>query len=89
MAVARLRRVGGSTMVAIPPAMFEEAHLSPEGWVHLSVENGRIVMQPARKKYTLAALLAQCEPDAPLSREERDWLDASSVGMERTGEEPA
>jgi antitoxin ChpS len=69
--------------------MLEEAHLSPEGSVYLSVENGRIVMKPARKKYTLAELLAQGELDAPLSREERDWLDAPSVGIERTGEESA
>ena len=57
--------------------------------MYLSVEDGRIVMKPARKKYTLAELMAQCEPNAPLSQEERDWLDAPSVGMERAGEEPA
>ena len=44
MAVARLRKVGGSTMVAIPPAMLEEAHLGPEGPVELSVEDGRILV---------------------------------------------
>ncbi|MGO4574115.1 AbrB/MazE/SpoVT family DNA-binding domain-containing protein [Microvirga sp. 2TAF3] len=91
MAVARLRKVGGSTMVAIPPALLEEAHLSPEGSVDLSVEDGRIVMMPARKKYTLAELLDQCDPAASLSQDEREWLDAPSAGMERDHwpEEPA
>jgi antitoxin ChpS len=91
MAVARLRKVGGSTMVAIPPAMLEEAHLGPEGPVELYVEDGRIIMKRARKKYTLTGLLAQSDPEAPLSQEERAWLDAPAVGLEQDAlpEEPA
>jgi len=91
MAVARLRKVGGSTMVAIPPVMLEEAHLGPEGPVELSVEDGRIVMKPARKKYMLAELLAQSDAETPLSQEERDWLDMPPVGLEQDAspEEPA
>ena len=31
-------------------------------------------------KYSLADLLSQCDPNAPLSDEDRAWLDAPSVG---------
>ena len=38
----------------------------------------------ARKggKYTLAELVAQCEPGAPISVEDREWLDSPASGRE-------
>jgi antitoxin component of MazEF toxin-antitoxin module len=33
-------------------------------------------------RYTLGELVAQCDPDAPLSAENRAWLDAPAVGRE-------
>lgn len=35
-----------------------------------------------RKRYTLAELLAQCEPNTPLTAEDRAWLDMAPVGRE-------
>jgi antitoxin ChpS len=87
MAITRLRKVGGSTVVAIPPALLDELHLAPESSVDLTVENGRLVVQPARAsrtRYTLAELLAKCDPDAPLSDEERAWAEAPSMGEEQS-----
>jgi uncharacterized coiled-coil protein SlyX len=38
---------------------------------------------PAEKPhYTLAALVAQCESDAPLTDEDRAWVDDLSIGRE-------
>ena len=46
----------------------------------------RIVVQPrvppARKRYTLDELLAQCDFSRRLSKEEREWLDAPRVDRE-------
>jgi antitoxin ChpS len=51
--------------------------------VGLSVEDGCLIVQPALKpRYTLDELLAQCEPGAAISPEDRDWLDAPPVGQE-------
>lgn len=33
-----------------------------------------------RRRYTLAELIAQCNPDAPMTPEEREWVDAPAVG---------
>jgi addiction module RelB/DinJ family antitoxin len=33
-------------------------------------------------RYTLDELLAQCDPKAPISKEEREWLDTPRVGRE-------
>jgi antitoxin ChpS len=51
--------------------------------VEVSVEEGRIVVEPRRRpRYTLAELLSRCDPDAPLSDKDREWLEAPSTGAE-------
>lgn len=35
-----------------------------------------------RPRYTLQELLAQCDPNAPRTAEEQEWLDAPPVGCE-------
>jgi antitoxin ChpS len=37
---------------------------------------------PGKPRYTLDELLAQCQPDAVMSQEDRDWLDVSPSGRE-------
>lgn len=83
MHTTTLRRVGGSIMLAVPPALLEILHLRPGAKVGLAVHSGRLVVEPQqRPRYTLDELLAQCDPRAPRSKEEREWLDAGHVGGE-------
>jgi antitoxin ChpS len=82
MATAKLRKVGGSTMVAIPPGMLDTLNLSASNSVDLSLESGALVVRPARKRYTLDSLLAECKPVRRRSGEEQAWLDAPRVGRE-------
>lgn len=80
---AVLRKVGGSVMVAIPPALLDVANLAAGSEVAVSVEGGKLVIAPRQKpKYTLQELLAQCEGSAPLSKEDREWLSSPPVGVE-------
>ena len=49
----------------------------------LAVQSGRLVVEPQqRPRYTLDELLAQCNPQARRSKEERKWLDGKPVGGE-------
>ena len=83
MHTTKLRKVGGSVMLAIPPALLDILHLQPGAKVGLAVENGRLVVEPRqRRRYTLDELLAQCDPKAPRTKEEREWLDSKTVGGE-------
>ncbi|MGO4439360.1 AbrB/MazE/SpoVT family DNA-binding domain-containing protein [Rhizobium sp. RAF56] len=83
MAVSTLRTVGGSVMMTIPKPVLETLGLSANTKLDVSVEDGRLIAVPrARPKYTLEELLAQCDPDAPLSDEDREWLDSPPVGRE-------
>jgi len=38
--------------------------------------------RPRKGRYSLAELMAQCDSNAPLSAEDRAWLDAPAVGRE-------
>ncbi len=82
MHTTSLRKVGGSVMMIVPPAFLDQLHLQAGAMVGVIVENGRLVVEPKRPKYTLDELLAQCDLDAPLSEAEREWIDAPDFGSE-------
>ena len=83
MHTTNLRKVGGSVMLAVPPAVLEMLHLQAGATVGLMVDGGRLIVQPqARRRYTLDELLAQCDPNGDPAQEDREWLDARPAGRE-------
>jgi antitoxin ChpS len=83
MHTSSLRKVGGSVMLTIPPALLEILHLQTGGAVNLAIESGRLVIEPAeRKRYSLKELLAQCDASAPLSLEDKEWTGSQPIGRE-------
>jgi antitoxin ChpS len=59
------RKVGGSIMLAVPPALLDLLRLRPGVKVGIAVESGRLIVEPhQRPRYTLDELLAQCDPKA-------------------------
>jgi antitoxin ChpS len=83
MHTTHLRKVGGSVMLALPPAILDLLHLQAGASVGLAVDGGRLVVDPMpRKRYRLDELLAQCDADAEVSAEDRAWIDDAPVGCE-------
>ena len=83
MHTTNLRKVGGSVMLAVPPAFLDQLQLQAGATVGLAVERGRLVIEPTlRPRYSLDELLAQCDASAELSAEDRTWLDNKPVGNE-------
>lgn len=83
MHTTNLRKVGGSIMLAVPPAILDLLHLHAGAMVGLAVEQGRLVVDPTpRPRYTLDELLAQCDASAEISAEDHAWLDNKPVGRE-------
>ncbi len=83
MHTTNLRKVGGSVMLAVPPALLEQLHLQAGATVGLVIDHGRLVVDPSPKpRYTLAELLTNSDYSAPLSEAEREWIDAPAVGNE-------
>jgi len=70
-------------MLAVPPAVLDMLHLHAGATVGLVVDGGRLIVEPQRHpRYTLDELLAQCDPAAELTQEDREWLDAKTKGGE-------
>lgn len=83
MHTTNLRKVGGSVMLAVPPAILDLLQLSAGATVGVSVEHGRLVIEPQpRPRYTLAELLAASDYPQTQPVEDREWADAPTVGRE-------
>jgi antitoxin ChpS len=78
-----LRKVGGSVMLAVPPALLDVLKLEPGARVGIAVDSGRLIVEPQRRRrYTLSELLAKCNPGVRGNKKEREWLDSKPVGRE-------
>lgn len=83
MHTTHLRKVGGSVMLTVPPALLDLLHLQAGATVGVTVDGNRLVIEPqSRPRYSLDDLLAQCDPAAGPTAEDRAWLDAGPVGGE-------
>jgi antitoxin ChpS len=83
MHTTNLRKVGGSIMLAVPPALLDILNLRAGAKVGLAVQAGRLVVEPQqRPHYTLEELLARCNPKSPRTKEDREWIDTGPVGGE-------
>jgi antitoxin ChpS len=86
MHTTSLRKVGGSVMLAVPPALLDVLQLAAGAKVGLAVNDGQLIVKPQarRRRYTLAELVAEAEAADmyPLPAEEREWIDAPAVGRE-------
>lgn len=83
MHTTNLRKVGGSIMLTVPPAILELLNLQAGATVGISVDGERLVIEPhLRKRYTMAELLAASDYSKPQPQQEREWIDAPPVGRE-------
>lgn len=83
MHTTNLRKVGGSIMLTVPPAILDILHLKAGATVGVAVDGGRLVIEPhPRPRYTLAELLAASDYSQAQPPEEREWVDAPAFGRE-------
>lgn len=76
-----MRQVGGSVMLAVPPALLDVIGAQAGSTVDLDVDGGRLIVVPHhRPRYTLDELIAQCDPAAP--DDDRAWIDGTPAGRE-------
>ncbi len=84
MHTTNLRKVGGSVMLAVPPAILDLLQLQAGATVGVTGEGGRLVMESKPKPhYTLTELLADSDYSGEISDEDREWVTMSPVGRER------
>ena len=82
MHTTTLRKVGGSVMLAVPPALLDVLELRVGAKVSIWIEVGRLVVAARpRLRYTLEELLAQCDENAADDVGDA-WLEGRPVGKE-------
>ncbi len=84
MHTTNLRKVGGSVMLSVPPAILDLLHLKAGDPVALAVDNEKLVIEAKpRPRYTQDELLDQfIALGEPLSEEDRLWVNLPPVGRE-------
>lgn len=83
MHTTNLRKVGGSVMLSVPPALLDQLHLQVGSTVGLKIDHGVLVIDPIpKKRYTLTELLAASDYSQERTTEEREWIDSPALGGE-------
>ena len=83
-----LRKVGGSVMLAVPPALLDMMRVRAGSRVGIAVEDGKLIVKPQsrqrRARYTLEELIAQCSPRKTARRSKADaaWTAGMAAGRE-------
>jgi antitoxin ChpS len=83
---SKIRRQGGAAVMTIPPTLLKLLHLEVGAQLELNVVDGELiarpVVQPVRKRYTLAQLLEGSDEIAELNAETAWAREGDPVGRE-------
>ena len=83
MYTTNLRKVGGSIMLSVPPALLNVLHLKEGAKVGIVIDNNRLIVEMVKSpRYTLNELLAQCDASADFSEEDNAWVNGNAIGSE-------
>ena len=92
LATSKLKKSGGSLVLTVPAAARNLLGLTEGQEMAISVAGSKVIAEPVatphkqtkvrRPKYTLDELVQGYNSGAPLSNEERTWMDAEPVGNE-------
>jgi len=78
-----LCKVGGSTFLPVPPVFLRQLQLKAGEKVELELADNHLLIKPiAKKRYSMAELLAASNYSQPQSEEDRAWVDTPAVGRE-------
>ncbi|WP_454726407.1 MULTISPECIES: AbrB/MazE/SpoVT family DNA-binding domain-containing protein [Cupriavidus] len=77
-----IQKWGNSAAVRLPAALLEQLKLMLGDKLTVDLRPEGILLKPARPRYVLAELVAQCDPDAPMPAELAAWHHAGSAGHE-------
>jgi len=79
----QLTKWGNSLGVRVPREVARRLDLAEGSQVELELDDaGRVILTPARPRYTLEALLAQGRTKGRRDRADRDWVAGAPAGRE-------
>jgi len=77
-----VRKWGNSAGVILPTAALENLQAKVGDTLSVEFDNQKMVVQVAKPRYSLAQLLAQCDPTAPVPADVAEWEAMAPVGNE-------
>lgn len=80
--VLSIQKWGNSAAVRLPTTLLEQLKVALGDKLTVDVRPEGLMLKPARHAYTLAELLAQCDPKAPMPADLTAWNSAVPVGRE-------
>ncbi len=78
----KIQKWGNSAAVRLPSMLLEQIHASVGGSLNADVRPDGVLLTPARRKYSLVDLVAQCDVNAPIPADLEAWAEAKPVGRE-------
>lgn len=78
----KIQKWGNSAAVRLPALLLEQIHATVGGSLNADVRPEGVLLTPARRKYSLAELVAQCDSKAPLPTDLAVWSEAEPAGRE-------
>ncbi len=83
MHTTNLRKVGGSVMLAVPPALLDMLQLKAGASVGIALDGDALVVKASDlKRYTMSELLEASDYTGAPFDEDREWLDSPTAGRE-------
>jgi len=77
-----IQKWGNSAAVRLPAALLRQLGVAPGDKLSAEMQQGALVLRAARKQYSLAELMAQCDLNAPAPAESIEWENGRAVGNE-------
>lgn len=77
-----IRKLGNSAGVILPATLLKSLGLCVGQRLEAEEVDGKLMLTPRAKKYTLNELLAQCDQKAPPPADVVGWNDMPAVGAE-------
>ncbi|MDR3099111.1 MAG: AbrB/MazE/SpoVT family DNA-binding domain-containing protein [Paraburkholderia sp.] len=78
----KIQKWGNSAAVRLPSVLLEQISASVGSSLTADVRPDGVLLTPARRKYSLADLVAQCDPKAPAPADLSGWGEVKPVGRE-------
>lgn len=77
-----LQKWGNSAAVRLPAALLGQLGVALGDKLSAEMQQEALVLRPARKHYSLADLMAQCDLNAPAPTGTAEWEAGKAVGNE-------
>ena len=77
-----IQKWGNSAAVRLPTTLLEQLKVALGDKLAVDVRPDGVMLKPARHKYSLDELVAQCNSRAPMPGDPADWSGVKPVGHE-------